>query len=78
MTYDRLAQSLPPAYIELVFAQMCMRAAHDRFGAPAITFDAMMERPASARRELAAWLRGAGDASPSAGLSLVAGRQAQR
>jgi hypothetical protein len=23
-------------------AQMCMRAAHDRFGAPAITFDAMM------------------------------------
>ena len=73
MTYDRLAQSLPPAYIELVFAQMCMRAAHDRFGAPAITFDAMMERPASARRELAAWLRGAGDASPSAGLSLVGG-----
>jgi hypothetical protein len=61
----------PPAYIELVFAQMCMRAAHDRFGAPAITFDEMVERPASARRELAAWLRGAGNASPSAGLSLV-------
>ena len=49
------------------------RDAHDRFGAPAITFDAMMERPALARRELAAWLRGAGDASPSAGLSLVGG-----
>ena len=71
MTYDRLAQSLPPAYVELVFAQMCMHAAQDRFGAPAITFDEMIQRPTWARRELAAWLRGAGEASPSAGLALV-------
>ena len=71
MTYDRLAQSLPPAYVELIFAQMCMRAAHDSFGAPAITFDEMKARPAAARRELAAWLRGAGHDAPSAGLALV-------
>jgi hypothetical protein len=71
MGYDRLAQSLPPVYVELIFSQMCMRAAHERFGAPAITFDEMMARPASARRELAAWLRGAGEDAPSAGLALV-------
>ena len=71
MSYDRLAQSLPPVYIELVFSQMCMQAAHDLYGAPVITFDDMRARPAAARRELARWLRGAGDAAPSAGLGLV-------
>ena len=77
MAYDRLAQSLPPAYTELIFAQMCMRAAHNRFGAPAITFDEMMERPSAARRELSAWLRGAGDAALTAGLSLVGPAEAE-
>ena len=57
MGYDRLAQSLPPAYIELVFSQMCMRTAHARFGAPVITFDEMMARPRECKRELARWLR---------------------
>ena len=72
MGYERLAQALPPAYTELIFGQMCMRAAHDQYGAPAITFDEMIERPACrARRELAAWLRGAGEDAPSAGLALV-------
>ena len=71
MSYDRLAQSLPPSYTELIFSQMCMSAARDRFGTPAITFDDMLERPASARRELATWLRGAGDVSPSAGLTFT-------
>ena len=28
MSYERLAQSVPPAYGQLVFAQMCMHRAH--------------------------------------------------
>ena len=71
MAYDRLAQSLPPAYIELIFSQMCMQAAHERFGAPIVTFDEMLAHPAAARRELAPWLRGAGDDAPAAGLAFV-------
>ena len=78
MSYDRLAQALPPAYVELIFAQMCMRAAQDLYGAPAITFDDMLGRPTAARRELSAWLRGAGDASLSAGLAFVGGAAASQ
>ena len=52
---------------------MCMHAAHERFGSPIITFDEMLERPDSARRELVRWLRGAGDDAPSAGLALESG-----
>ena len=70
MSYERLAQSVPPAYAELRFSQMCMAVARDRFGAPHITFDQMLAAPHAARRELAMWLRGAGDAAPTAGLSL--------
>ena len=73
VVYERLAQAAPPAYAEYVFGQMCMHAAHERFGSPIITFDEMLERPDSARRELARWLRGAGDDAPSAGLALESG-----
>ena len=63
MEYERLAQAIPPAYSQLVFSQMCMRIAEARFGAPAITYDEMVARPAQARRRrlMAHWLRGAGD-----------------
>ena len=70
MSYERLAQAVPPSYAQLVFGQMCMHAAHARFGSPLITFDEMLRRPDSARRELASWLRGAGEASPTAGMAL--------
>ena len=60
MEYERLAQAIPPAYSQLIFGQMCMRIAEARFGAPAITFDEMMARPAQSRRLMAHWLRGAG------------------
>ena len=73
VVYERLAQAAPPAYAEYVFGQMCMHAAHERFGSPIITFDEMLERPDSTRRELARWLRGAGDDAPSAGLALESG-----
>ena len=71
MSYERLAQAVPPAYAQLVFGQMCMHAAHARFGSPLITFDEMLRRPDSARRELVGWLRGAGEASPTAGIGLL-------
>ena len=60
MSFERLAQSVPPAYGQLVFAQMCMRQAQAKFGAPAITFDEMRASPARSKRQLAFWLRGAG------------------
>lgn len=39
MGYGRLAQAIPPAYSQLVFSQMCMQIAHDRFGVPVISYD---------------------------------------
>ena len=75
MEYERLAQAVPPVYAELVFGQMCMWRAHVRFGAPAISFDEMLERPAASRRELARWLHGAGDDRPEAGLALEKARE---
>ena len=68
MSYERLAQSVPPQYGQLVFAQMCMRHAHDVYGVPVITFDEMRARPAWARRTLAFWLRGAGAPGSHAGM----------
>jgi hypothetical protein len=67
MSYERLAQSVPPAYGQLVFSQMCMRYAHMRFGVPVITFDDLRARPSWARRTMAFWLRGAGASEASAG-----------
>ena len=74
MSYERLAQSVPPAYAQLRFSQMCMAAAHAQFGVPVITFDQMLAAPHTARRELAMWVRGAGNPSPQAGLRLCKGR----
>ena len=68
MGYDTLAQSIPPAYMQLVYAQMCMRICERQFGVPAISFDERRERPAWAMRQLALWWRGAGEASHTAGL----------
>ena len=45
MPYPELAQSIPPDYAALVFAQMCMEQARAEFGAPVITFDEMERRP---------------------------------
>ena len=53
MSYERLAQSIPPVYAQLIFCQMCMAAAHRRFGAPSITFDDMLRNPPQAKRALA-------------------------
>ena len=73
MSYERLAQSIPPDYGQLVASQMCMRAAERLFGVPVISFDEMRLRPQWARATLARWVRGAGDDRVHAGLSLVCG-----
>ena len=67
MSYERLAQSVPPKYSQLVFSQMCMHQAADKFGTPKITYDEMCARPAWARRVLGFWLRGAGAPEATAG-----------
>ena len=71
MTYERLGQSLPPSYTRLVWAQMCMSYAHDKWGVPYITFDEKEANPHRANRALAVWLRGAGDGRVDSGVSFV-------
>ena len=71
MSYDRLAQAIPPAYSRLVIAQMCMQIAADRYGVPVITYDDMLADPVTCKRRLAPWLVGAGDDRADAGLALV-------
>ena len=69
MPFERLAQAIPPAYAQLVFSQACMERCRQRFGVPAITFDEMRLDPTRCRKTMAFWLRGAGNASPDAGLA---------
>ena len=76
MSYERIAQSVPPAYGRLVYSQMCMARAGSRFGVPAISFDEMLADPAGAKRTMARWLRGAGDERPEAALELVSAKAA--
>ena len=70
MSYDRLAQSLPPSYTRLIIGQMCMAIACQRFGVPPISYDEHVANPEATRRALAGWLVGAGDDRASAGLEL--------
>ena len=64
MSYDRLAQAVPPAYGQLIFAQMCMARAHRRYGVPMVSFDDYKARPVESGRVLSQWLRGAGAETP--------------
>ena len=45
MTWRGLAQSIPPPMAQLVASQMAMAIAHERFGAPKITYDDFEQRP---------------------------------
>ena len=64
MSYEGLAQAIPPVYSRYIFGQACMREVERRFGIEAITYDQMLADPARAERLMAHWLRGAGGASP--------------
>jgi len=75
MTYDRLAQAIPPSYTRLITGQACMSEAHARFGVPVVTYDEHVADPAGSRRLLASWLRGAGDDSADAGMRFVSGHE---
>ena len=68
MAYDRLAQALPPAYIQLLYSQMCMRILEQEYGLTPVTFDEYLNDRANAQKQVEMWLRGAGDPSPSAGM----------
>ena len=69
MSFERLAQSLPPDYIRLVFAQMCMSAVSEQYGVPFISYDEHERDPILAKKRLQGWLIGAGDDRPEAGMS---------
>ena len=70
MSYDRLAQSLPPAYIQLLYSQLCMRVLEREYGLRPISFDEHLCDPDGTRMRLQLWLRGAGDPSAEAGMCI--------
>ena len=74
MPYAELAQAIPPDYASLVFAQMCMHQAAVEYGAPVITYDQLVARPAWARQQLGLWLRGGGAPEADIGASLSASK----
>ena len=55
MSYERLAQAIPPVYEQLVFAQACMAACRRDYGVPTVTFDEMLLDPDTVRGTLR-WL----------------------
>ena len=63
MGYIPLAQAVPPAYGQLVFAQMCMHECCRQLGVQPITFDQRQASPVESDHLMRSWLRGAGDAS---------------
>ena len=57
MSWNALAQSIPPPMAQLVASQMAMHACHDDYGVPMITYDEMVASPVRARRLMARWFR---------------------
>ena len=52
MPHDRMAKSLPPAYIEYVTGQMAMHTLRVRYGVRVVPFSDMLAAPAQAERAL--------------------------
>ena len=71
MSYVPLAQSVPPVYGQLVFAQMCMQECSRRLGIKPITYDEMTVSPVESEHSMRGWLRGAGDASGQGAVQFV-------
>ena len=71
MSWDSLAQAIPPSMAQYVALQMAMHAAHESCGVPMITYDDMLADPSTARRTMKLWLRGAGENAAAAGIQLV-------
>ena len=72
MSFERMAQAVPPDYGEWVFGQACMAACEREYGVPRISFDEMRRDPAAARRRLHFWLRGAGSPDADVGMQVHA------
>ena len=71
MDYERLAQSIPPSYGRLVFAQMCMAKAHAVYGVPRFTYDDYVANPGLVSQQMRSWLVGAGAAGADAALGFT-------
>jgi hypothetical protein len=71
MSYLMLAQSIPPAYGQLIFAQKCMAECHRRYAIPLITFDDLQARKHENLARMRAWLVGAGDADGRGAVQFV-------
>ena len=71
MTWESLAQAIPPSMAQYVALQMAMHAANERCGVPMISYDDMLVDPGAARRTMRLWLRGAGENAAAAGVQLV-------
>ena len=70
MSFERMAQAVPPDYGEWIFGQACMAACEREYGVPRISFDEMRRDPAAARKRLHFWLRGAGSAEADVGMQV--------
>ena len=71
MSFERMAQAVPPVYGEWSFGQACMAACAKNYGVPRISFDEMRRNPAEARRRLHFWLRGAGAEAADTGMQTL-------
>ena len=71
MSYEELAQSIPPLYSSYMFGEYCKHACNVEYGVPKISFSQMMENPKAAKRALYHFLRGAGEESPHMGIRMV-------
>ena len=71
MDYERLAQSIPPSYGRLVFAQMYMAKAHAVYGVPRFTYDDYVANPGLVSQQMRSWLVGAGAAGADAALGFT-------
>jgi hypothetical protein len=72
MSFERMAQAVPPDYGEWSFGQACMAACERKYGVPRISFDEMRRDPATARKRLHFWLRGAGSDAADIGMQVHA------
>ena len=71
MRWTGLAQAIPPAYAELLVGQAAMYECWTKYGVPMMTYDDYVADSRVCARRMSAWLRGAGEAAPHAGLELV-------
>ena len=71
MSYEELAQAVPPDYAAFIVGQAAQHALTTSFGITTASLDALDAEPRSAQAQMSHWLRGAGGVSQSAGAIFV-------